>query len=624
MKAVHQAPEGVSDEARRAYDTRVAAKELRASGAFEYVELNTWKHASQVAYGGWPPNDEYLSRQPHYSLIDLPAAFDALASLSPRPTYVPIVAVVDSGIVADHPDLARMLVPGYDFISIPSISGDGDGIDANPNDEAGSGGSFHGTHVAGTIAAEAFNSRGVIGVAPMARIMPVRVLGVGGGTLFDITQGIRFAAGLSNSSNTLPARRADVINLSLGGSDACSSAEADVFAAVRQQGVIVVAATGNEAAPVGSPANCGNVIAVSAVSYDLRLATYSNSGPQTAVTAPGGDQSRNSPAGADLIVSTYAAFQGGVRRAAYAGLQGTSMATPHVAGVMALMRAVNPSLTPAQVDTLLASGALTQELGAAGRDSSFGYGLINALKAVQAAAGSGTTPTPVPDLPTLAVEPTTLDFGTSLTELGVTVTRINGSTVTPDRYATSAIDANAVIVAVPAGTPNPDAGPYRYVVSVDRAKLAPGENVVRVEIGTATQRVGFDVSVAQRTSVPVGQLGVGPVYVLAVDVNSLANVGQADVTTVGLVYAYSIAGITAPQIYMVAGTDTDNDGYICGASEPCGLFPVLGGQPTVLELSAGSRSGINFDLVSGGASAASTSFAQGAAAPARGFRRVMP
>ncbi len=625
MKAAHRvALEGISDDARRAYETVVAAKQLAASGAFEYVELNTWMHATQAAFGAWPPNDEYLSRQPHYGLIGLPAAFDALASMSPRPSYVPIVAVVDTGIVADHLDLTRMLVPGYDFVSSATISGDGDGLDSNPNDETESGGTFHGTHVAGTIAAEAFNGRGVIGVAPMARIMPVRGLGVGGsGTLFDIQQGIRFSAGLSNSSGTLPARRADVINLSLGGNRTCSSSEADLYAAVRQQGVIVVAATGNDAAPVGAPANCANVIAVSAVSYDLRLATYSNSGPQTAVSAPGGDQSRSSPAGADLILSTHASFLGGTRRVSYAGLQGTSMAAPHVAGVMAMMRAVNPALTPAQVDSLLASGALTQDLGTAGRDPSFGFGLISALKAVQAAAGSGATPTPVPDLPTLAVSPAVLDFGGSLTELNVTVARINSSTDTPDTYASTALDPTAVTIVVPTGG-NPAAGPYVYAVRVNRAKLAPGENVVRVQItSTQNRRYSFDVSVAARTSAPVGQLGVGPVYVLAIDVNSLANVGQADVATVGLTYAYSIANITSAQVVIAAGTDTDNDGFVCGASEPCGLYPVLGGQPTVLELAAGNRSGINFDLVSGGASAASLSVGK-VEMPAAGFRRVRP
>ncbi len=625
MKAAVRAPlGGTTDAAARAFATVNAAKQLAASGAFAYVELNRRVHSTQVGYGVWPPNDEYLSRQPHYGLIDLPEAFGALQSLSPRPTYTPIVAVVDTGIVADHPDLSRMLVPGYDFVRSTSISGDGDGIDSNPNDEGGSSDTFHGTHVAGTIAAEGFNGSGVTGVAPMARIMAVRVLGVGGsGSTYDVLQGIRYAAGLSNDAGRVPDRRADVINLSLGSSNACSSAQAETITAARGQGAIVVVAAGNEAAPVGAPANCAGAVAVSAVSYDLRLATYSNSGPEIIVAAPGGDQQRSSPAGADTIFSTYAAFSGGTRRPNYTGLQGTSMATPHVAGVMALMRAVNPSITPAQVDALFASGALTNDLGSTGRDSSFGYGLVSAVKAVSAAAGSGSTPVPVPNLPTLAINPAVLDFGTSLTQLEITLTRINSSTDTPQSFRSTAIDPAAISIAAVSG--NTEAGPFRYTVGVDRARLTPGENVIRVEIVSAQGKsVPFDVSVAARASAPVGMRGVGPVYVLAADVNTLANVGQANVTSVGLTYPYTISAVTAAQVVVVAGTDTDNDGFICSASEPCGLYPVIGGQPVILEMAAGNRTGIDFQLVSGGASAASLSAGATVLRPAKGFQRVMP
>jgi serine protease len=624
MKAArHRAFAGASDQTRRAFETIVTAKRLAASGAFEYVELNEIDHPLQVGYGNWPPNDEYLSRQPHYGLIKLPQAFDALAALSPRPGYTPIAAVVDTGIVANHPDLQRMLVPGFDFVSDATRSGDGNGIDADPDDANGNEGGFHGTHVAGTIAAEAFNGRGVIGVAPMARVMPVRVLGLGGGTAYDIAQGIRFAAGSSNDSGRVPGQRADVINLSLGGAGTCPSIYADAVAAARAQGSIVVAATGNEAAPVGRPANCPGVIAVSAVSYDLRLSSFSNSGPEVAVTAPGGDQRRSSPAGPDLIFSTVAAITSGTRRPVYDGYQGTSMATPHVAGVLALMRAVNPDITPAQVDSLLSSGAMTDDLGAAGRDSSFGYGLINAVKSITAAGAAGSTPPPpVQNLPTLAVTPVVLDFGTTQTQLEVVVSRINSSTDSPSSYEVTSLDRQAVTVTAASG--NPAAGPYRLLVTVDRARLSPGENVVRVNIVSAQdKRVSFDVSVTARTAAPVGLRGVGPVYVLALDANTFASAGQANVTSVGLSYPYAIANVTSAQVVIAAGTDTDNDGFICGSSEPCGYYPVMGGQPVLIDMGAGNRTGIDFQLVSGGESAASTlptTFAR----PAKGFRRDVP
>ncbi len=628
MKSARRdALEGMNEQGRRVYETLIATKQLKASGSFAYVEVNRYQQPMQTAYQPWPPNDEYLSRQPHYGLIDLPEAFNALASLSPRPTFTPIVAVIDTGIVADHPDLQRMLVPGYDFVSDATRSGDGNGLDTNPNDELTSGGAMHGTHVAGTIAAEAFNNSGVIGVAPMARVMPLRVLGTGGGTTWDITQAMRYAAGLSNDSGTLPARRADVANLSLGGDGACSSLYADTISAARAQGLLIAVAAGNDGGPVGTPANCPGVFAVSAVSYDLRRASYSSFGSQVVVTAPGGDASRSSPAGQDLIFSSFASFVsdgagGTLRRPGYKGSQGTSMATPHVAGVLALMRAVNPGITPAQVDSLLASGALTTDLGAAGRDTSFGYGLINANKAVTA-AGSGSS-TPGPDLPTLAVSTDVLDFGASLTELPITLRRINGSTDSPATYASSALDPAAITVLEPAAG-NPAAGPYEFRVLVDRARLKPGENVIRVEITSAqSQRFPFDVSVAARTPAPVANLGVGPVYVLAVNTDDLSVAGQASVTTVGQSYNYTIGQVTATHVVIAAGTDTDNDGFICSASEPCGLYPVFSGSPIILDMSGGAKTGINFGLLSGSASAASLDGSASFALPSRGFARRLP
>lgn len=459
----------------------------------------------------------------------------------------------------------------------------------------------------------------------MARIMPVRVLGVtGSGTVWDIAQGIRFAAGLANDSTTLPARRADVINLSLGGQGACPSTYGDAISAARAQGSIVVAAAGNDRdALVGRPANCPGVIAVSAISYDGRLATYSNFGPQIAVTAPGGDATRSSPAGQDLIFSTWATFvvnsQGtAVRVPNFHGLEGTSMATPHVAGVLALMRAVNPSLTPADIDALLASGALTNDLGAVGRDPLFGYGLIDALKAVVAAAS--TTGGAIANLPTLALTPSVLDFGSTLTELQITIRRVNGSTDTPTHYFSNALNSSAVTVSIPPAG-NPAEGPYTFVVSVNRAFLAPGENVIRVEIMSAqNRRMPFDIAVAPRPVIPVANRGVGPVYVIAVNADVIANAGQATVVSTTPAYGYTINGITASRIVMIAGTDTDNDGYICGASEPCGMYPISAPDPTILEMN-GNKTGINFGLTSGTASAASLSGIAKPLLPAKGIAR---
>jgi serine protease len=620
-----QAPSDAPDDTQLAVDTVVAAKLMRRSGQFAYAELNQVMEASQVRLGAWPPNDSDLSRQPHLELIKLPQAFAALSSQSPVSTYTPIVAVIDTGVVANHPELQRMLVPGYDFVSNATSGGDGDGIDADPNDASGAGqnASFHGSHVAGTVAAETFNGAGMVGVAPMARIMPVRVLGVtGSGSTYDIVQGMRFAARLANDSTTLPARRADVINLSLGGAGACSATMAETISAVRAQGAIVVIAAGNEkGAPVSSPANCPGAIAVSAIAYDGTLAAYSNVGPEVAVTAPGGDSSRSTPAGRDEIWSLSATFvadaQGNpVRRPSYRGLQGTSMAAPHVAGVMALMRAANPNLTPANVDALLAQGVLTDDVGAPGRDNQFGYGRINALKAVQAAGAAPAV------TPSLQLSPATLDFGGTLTDLNVTVTRLNGSTDTPKTFLSRSLNPGAVQLTAPVGG-NPAAGPFKYNVRLDRALLAPSETVIRVEITTNNAVVlPFDVVVGARPVLSASQRGVGPVYVLVVDADNTDTLaGNVTTQSTTTSYSYTVTGVKVPRVVVAAGTDLDNDLYICGPAEPCSAYPTLG-SPTVLNMSA-NRTGIDLSLTSGSVNGAKLLSPAGATPSAkRGIRRA--
>ena len=189
--------QGTSELQKKKLKTLYTAKALSNRADIEYAHPNYIRKTSLI------PNDTFYPSQWHYQMINLPSAWDITTGSADI-----IVAVIDTGVFLNHEDLAGQLIAGYDFISNAARAKDGDGIDPNPNDE-GDGSStvassFHGTHVAGTISALTNNNKGVAGVSWKSKIMPIRVLGAGGGTDFDIAQGILYAAGLANNSNTLP------------------------------------------------------------------------------------------------------------------------------------------------------------------------------------------------------------------------------------------------------------------------------------------------------------------------------------------------------------------------------------------------------------------------------------
>lgn len=305
-----------------------------------------------------------------------------------------VVAVVDSG-VRPHVDLMPNLLPGHDFISNRAAARDGDGRDNQAWDEGTwttatqcgpdqlpEDSLWHGTHVAGTIGAVVNNRLGIAGVAPKAQLLPVRVVGRCGGRTSDIIDGMMWAAGLPVSGVPLNRHPAQVINLSLGSITACSQSFQSAINAVRSAGVVVVAAAGNSDTDVAnvSPAGCNGVISVAASDRNGRLAYYSNHGRRITVAAPGGDMRDAAEGG---ILSLYNA---GARRPALdmlAYMQGTSMAAPHVSGVVALMLARNPGLTPDKVEQLLRGSARVMPGNCRG---GCGGGLVDAAAAVAAAA----------------------------------------------------------------------------------------------------------------------------------------------------------------------------------------------------------------------------------------------
>ena len=296
-----------------------------------------------------------------------------------------VVAVLDTG-YADHTDLNANLLQGYDFISNSRVAGDGNGRDADAHDPGDyyrrDDSSWHGTHVAGTVAAVGNNNKGVIGGAYGAKVVPVRVLGRGGGYTSDIIDGLTWASGGSVAGAPANANPAEVANMSLGGSGSCSSAyQAAINAAVSRGTTVVVAAGNSNMDAAGfTPASCGNVINVAATNIAGTRASYSNYGSTIDVAAPGGD----SPDCTTLIVSTGNSGTSGPSTENYMCMAGTSMAAPHVAATVALMQSVaSTPLTPAQVESILKS---TLRAFPGSNDKPIGSGIVDAAAAVSAAA----------------------------------------------------------------------------------------------------------------------------------------------------------------------------------------------------------------------------------------------
>jgi serine protease len=351
--------------------------------------------------------------------INAPAAWDITVG-SPQV----VVAVLDTGVRPDNPDLAARLAPGYDFVredapGLALTANDGDGRDpdaADPGDwvsatEAGEppfGGcpepassSWHGTHTAGIVGAAANNGYGIAGIAWGVRILPARVLGKCGGYTSDILDALRWSAGLAVPGAPANAFPAQVLNLSLGGAGACSLEEQRAFDDALATGRVkaIVAAAGNDAGDSTrtTPANCRGVLAVTATDRAGSRAAYASSGANVALAAPGG-WFGDGEGSANGILSLFNAGRTTPGAHAFAFAAGTSEAAAHVSGVIALMLSADPALAAADVRRILQATARPFPNGSCTR-ALCGAGIVDAATAVAAAAASPAPAAPVQSAP---------------------------------------------------------------------------------------------------------------------------------------------------------------------------------------------------------------------------------
>ncbi len=425
---------------------------LRQDPTVEYAEPN-YLAGITVEPGSMPapvtPNDPYFKFQWHLEAIQMSTAWESSTGAGVT------VAIVDTGVDFGTPDLANVnRLTGYDFTN----------NDSDPTDDQG-----HGTHVAGTIAQSTNNGLGVAGVAFDARLLPVKVLGSNGqGSYEDIIKGIIYAVD----------QGAKVINLSLAGRGG-SQALQEAVKYAHSKGVVVVAAAGNSSGPVEYPAAYDDfVIAVGATRYDNTLAPYSNFGAEIDLVAPGGDidVDQNQDGWADGVLQQT--FKSSGTGYSYRFFEGTSMASPHVAGVAALMLSRKPNASPAEIEAIMAQTA--RNLGSVDQ---FGAGLIQAANALAAIGGPlPITVTPIVQEPTLTPTPTP----------------------TPSPSPTS----TPILPAPPTFTPTPTLTPIPPIPTTPTPPPLPGELLVNASFegddgwvfGDTPIRGGYDTGIVRSGS----------------------------------------------------------------------------------------------------------------------------
>ncbi|MGA9524307.1 MAG: S8 family peptidase [Myxococcaceae bacterium] len=534
--------------------TREMATKLAGLPGVRWTTLNRIHVPTAV------PNDPLFLRQWHYATMNLPSAWD-IGRESPGV----VVAVVDTGI-APHPDLVAQILPGVDVVSDPRVAMDGDGRDMDPNDPGGDlaegRSSWHGSHVAGTVGATSNNTLGVAGVSLNARILPVRALGRNGGATADVLAGIVWAIGEEVPGLQPNVTPAQVINLSLGTVGNPDPAYQEVINRAVGRGVVFVIAAGNESLETRDriPCNQDNVLCIGAARLNGTRATYSNFGPQIDLLAPGGQgvEDLNADDLPDAILSTY--FDE-TRSPAYAFLQGTSMAAPHIAGLVALMKAVNPALGHLEIEQILRATSASDFACAEG----CGAGLVNAQTALLRAAGlsapGGTGSLFLPASQLLLIEASATRI--PLINTGGAPLDVSVSFTTPQPGLKLELAGGGVVRLAPG-----EAKALLVNVTVEELPAGDYEGVLTFTPNEGTAQA---VPVRARTGAQ-GTAGTAIVALLNRSEDGAWSIVAASPAMPYENYRYSI-GVKPGLYYVGAGIDDNGNGRLFDAGERSGFFP---------------------------------------------------
>lgn len=536
------------------------------------------------------PIDEplYGAQQWHYGLLNGPTGWQLAQNYGAGVT----VAVMDTGLYRSgsgwHQDVDANVIPtlppGADFVSEQFDNDSQPGRDNNPADPGNSvGGSvYHGTHVAGTVAA-AVNTEGGGGVAFDSTLLPVRVLGEGGsGSSADLLAALQWVAGPSNGDPL-----ADIVNLSLGGLPFIQSLQ-DAISAATDKGVIFVAAAGNSSTSTRAyPAAFDDVFSVSAVDGAGALASYSNFGNWIDLAAPGGDASRdgNGDGRGDVVVST-SVING--TEETYIGLQGTSMAAPHVSGVFALMKGENPALDYQDINGFLLAGDLTTaDCGNPPcRTDALGYGLLDAGKAASAALSS-------PPNNLLTAAPTIVSLSSEGARSAAVALEVYGDT--PSSVTIDRISAPPAWLNIDSAPDSSDSGiRFDVALSLNLSALEPGiseRTTLEVDYSGDGESRTLEIPVVGQQVTDQQARDAGRHFALLVspdpDSNFFRTEAQTTVVAENGQYRFefvpddgeepkALNEVNPGNYILVAGSDLDNDGLICHGGEACAEYPVAG------------------------------------------------